>query len=594
MAGHTIPHRLLERAKNQPEVVAIRYKERDVWVDITWKEYAEATQRAARALISLGVEKGSKTCILGFNRFEWVVFDVAAMMVGGIPAGIYETCSSEEVAYIIAHSEAAVVLVENEGQLAKIMKEKEKLPHLKHIVLMRGAISNQDAVYTWENFLLGGERIPEEEVQKRMKSLKESDAATFIYTSGTTGPPKAVMLSHRNLTWTADVSINMLSISENKESGVSYLPLSHIAEQMFTIHAPISVGWSVAFAESKEKLLDNLKEIQPTILFGVPRVWEKFQAGVSSKLKQAKGIKKLILNWARKTATQYHAALNAGKEPSEKLKKRYNRAKKLVFIKLKTALGLVNARYCISGAAPISAEILEFFASLDIPIFEVYGQSEDCGPTSFNQPGKTRYGSVGPPLPGMEIKIAEDGEVLARGPNVFLGYYKEEAATAETLVDGWLLSGDIGYFDDDGFLWITGRKKEIIVTSGGKNISPSNIENALKNIELISQAVVIGDKRNFLTALLTLDKETANDFAEKNGINENDLHKDATIWSEIQAGVDEVNSHFSRVENVRKFQILPRDLTISDGELTPTLKVKRRIVYKNWADVIEEMYASNG
>ena len=194
----------------------------------------------------------------------------------------------------------------------------------------------------------------------------------------------------------------------------------------------------------------------------------------------------------------------------------------------------------------------------------------------------------------MEIKIAEDGEVLARGPNVFLGYYKEEAATAETLVDGWLLSGDIGYFDDDGFLWITGRKKEIIVTSGGKNISPSNIENALKNIELISQAVVIGDQRNFLTALLTLDKETAKAFAEKNGINENDLYKNATIWSEIQAGVDEVNSHFSRVENVRKFQILPRDLTISDGELTPTLKVKRRIVYKNWADVIEEMYASNG
>jgi long-chain acyl-CoA synthetase len=327
------------------------------------------------------------------------------------------------------------------------------------------------------------------------------------------------------------------------------------------------------------------------VFFGVPRIWEKFHAGISAKLATATGAKKRLVQWARRVGSSVSDLRCRGEEPKGVLAVEYKLADKLVFSKLKPALGLGRARFCVSGAAPIAREVLEFFASLDIIVLEVYGQSEDCGPTSFNRPGKVKFGTVGPAVDGVEVKIADDGEILVRGPNVFLGYLKEPEATSETLQDGWLCSGDLGAFDNEGFLSITGRKKEIIITAGGKNIAPKNIEAALKNHPLISEAVVIGDRRKFLTALLTLDPDAASSFAKERGLDAKGVHTAPQLAAEIQKAVDEVNRDLARVETVKKFTVLPNAFSIDTGELTPTMKVKRKVVNQRYADQIEAMYA---
>ncbi|MCA9298543.1 MAG: AMP-binding protein, partial [Phycisphaerales bacterium] len=334
---------------------------------------------------------------------------------------------------------------------------------------MKGCPAIKDKiVLSWDEFMAKGDEVDDATFDERMDRIDEQQLATLIYTSGTTGPPKGVMLSHQNLAWTANAARDLVD-SGPTDWGLSYLPLSHIAEQMFTVHAPATTGASVYYAESIEKVADNLKEVQPTIFFGVPRIWEKMHAGINAGLQAATGAKAVLAKWARKVGAEASAKRNRG-EAYETLQ--YKAAEKVIFSKLKARVGLANARVCVSGAAPIAREVLEFFASLDIIVLEVYGQSEDCGPTSFNQPGRTKFGTVGPKIPGVEVKIAEDGEICVQGPNVFLGYYKEPEATAETLIDGWLHSGDLGEFDSDGFLKITGRKKEIIITAGGKNLSP--------------------------------------------------------------------------------------------------------------------------
>jgi long-chain acyl-CoA synthetase len=442
-----------------------------------------------------------------------------------------------------------------------------------------------DLVMTWDEFTAQGDATPEADAMARMDNLTDETLATLIYTSGTTGPPKAVMLSHGNLAWTATCAIDIAGLVST-DTSVSYLPLAHIAEQMFTIHAPITAGSQIFYAESLEKLKDNLCDVQPTIVFGVPRVWEKFYSAVSTKLKGATGAKAKLVAWARGVGTRVTALRNRGQEPSGLLAIQYKVANKLIFSKLKPLLGLGNVRVCVSGAAPIATEVLEFFASLDVTIHEVYGQSEDCGPTTFNAPGNTRFGSVGPRVDGVEVKIAADDEVLVRGPNVFQGYYKNQEATDETLIDGWLHSGDLGKFDGDGFLSIIGRKKDIIITAGGKNITPANIESTLKGHAMIAEAVVIGDRRKFLSALITLDEGEA----ARVGAGDSNLHEDSAVISAVEEGVEETNQNFARVEHIRKFTILPRNFTIESGELTPTSKIKRRIINESYSNEIEAMY----
>jgi long-chain acyl-CoA synthetase len=585
----SIPHRVLRRAAERPSTIAYQAKVDGRWVPTTWKTYADQIRTAARAMIALGLSRGDKVSILGFNRPEWVIFDHAAMMAGGVPAGIYTTCSPDEVQYIVHHSESRLVLVENAEQLAKVKARRDQLPLLKWIVTMRGATTTGADVLTWEDFLAKAsiDSGSETELDKRVDAIEQADLATLIYTSGTTGPPKGVMLSHKNLAWTAQTLVDINGRVDNDVS-VSYLPLSHIAEQMCTIHMPATAGATVYFAESLDKLPENLKDVRPTVFFGVPRIWEKFHAGMAGKLAQATGVKKVLVEQARRACGAVNAKKDRGERIPTLLGARFRLADRLVTSKVKEAVGLDRARLLFSGAAPIAPDVLEFFASLDLPIREIYGQSEDTGPTSCNLAGRTRVGSVGPAIPGLEVRIADDGEILVRGPNVFLGYFKEPEATAETLRDGWLCSGDLGAFDRDGYLTITGRKKEIIITAGGKNIAPKNIEAAIKQSPLVGEAVVIGDRRKFLTALVTLDETRAREIAP-----DGELSTAPAIRSAIQVKIDEVNQTLARVEQVKKFQILTRPFGIDSGELTPTLKIKRKVVAQKYAREIEAMYAED-
>jgi long-chain acyl-CoA synthetase len=365
-----------------------------------------------------------------------------------------------------------------------------------------------------------------------------------------------------------------------------------VAEQLFTVHAPIWGGYPVYFAESVTRVADNLREVQPTIVFGVPRVWERFHQAVRAKLAESKGLKAKILAWAQRVGRRVVALRNLGQEPAGALALQYRLADRLVFSKVKPLLGLAGARLCFCGGAPVSREIPEFFSGLDVVIYEIYGQSESCGPTTFNRLGANRFGTVGPVWPGVEIRLAGDGEVLVRGPNVFLGYLHDPEGTAEALADGWLHSGDLGRLDDQGYLSLTGRKKEILITSGGKNVAPANIEMALKRLELVGDAVLVGDSRRYITSLLTLEPQAAARFAERYGLDAQALHEHPLVVAEIERWInEEVNTRLARVEQVRRFRILPRALTIEDGELTPTLKVKRQAVYERFASEIESLYA---
>jgi len=582
----TIPQRLLDTAANKPSTIAYQSKVNGRWQPVTYKTYVDQVRTAARALMALGLPRGGKVSILGFNRPEWVILDHAAMMAGGCPAGIYTTCSAEEVQYIVHHSESLVVLVENADQLAKVKAKRAEMPLLEWIVTMRGVTATGDDVLTWDDFLAKADGTSEGDLDKRIDAIEQADLATLIYTSGTTGPPKGVMLSHGNLAWTSRTLLAMGGFRRDDVS-VSYLPLSHIAEQMCTVHMPATTGSTVYFAEAIDKVPDAIKDARPTVFFGVPRIWEKFHAVLAGKLAEATGGKARLVAWARKVCREVNQYRDRGATPPLTLELQYRVATRLVISKIKTALGFDRVAELFSGAAPIAPDVLEFFSSLDLPIHEIYGQSEGCGPTSCNITGRTKIGSVGPPIPGAQVKLGEDGEILLKGPNVFLGYYKEPEATDECLKDGWLHSGDLGAFDRDGFLSITGRKKEIIITAGGKNIAPKNIEALIKQSPVVGEAVVIGDRRKYLTALVTLDEVAARKVARDTT---DALHEHPQINSTVQAAIDSANQTLARVEQVKKFKILPVPFGIDSGELTPTMKIKRKVVAQKYAREIESMY----
>jgi long-chain acyl-CoA synthetase len=519
---------------------------------------------------------------------------IAAQAAGGVSAGIYSSCSSDEVAYVLAHCEAPFVVVEN-GQRFREQIEPilDQLPALQKVILIESdEMVLNDKVILFSQVLELGRHAGASRLTERREHIRPEGVSTLIYTSGTTGPPKAVMLSHRSVAWTVNTAVTLMNVCET-DTLVSYLPLAHIAEQMFSVYAPMFSGLVLYFAESMDKLPDNLKEVQPTVFFGVPRVYEKFYDKVQEKVSSATGVKRVLLTWARAVATQYWEHHHASQAVSPALKVQYRLAKKLVFDKLKPLLGLGAARLCVTGAAPISQEIIQFFMGLDIPIYEVYGQSEDTGPASFNIPGATRLGTVGRPLPGLELKIAEDGEILVRGPSIFSGYLKDQPATDEAIKGGWLYSGDVGHLDEQGFLKITDRKKDLLITAGGKNISPQNLEGMLKQNSLVSQAVVIGDQKKYLVALLTPQTDNLLAFADKLGIRSksiSELVKNKLVHGEIQRGIDAMNEKLAPAEQIKKFILLSRDFSIEDGELTPTMKVKRKVINARYQERIESLY----
>ncbi len=587
----SIPARLLERQVQHGALPAYHHRRDEVWHTVTWARFASEVHTAARSLVHLGLAPGQATCLLCSNRPEWVIFAHATMMAGGTPAGIYTTSSPHEVQYIIDHAGARLLLLEDPRRLEDLRPRRGPALRLDRVVLLEGADTIDDPlISSWERFLALAEQTPRSAIDARMEALQSDDVATLIYTSGTTGDPKAVMLTHHNLAWTATTAAAQLDTGPGDRS-VSFLPLPNIAEQMFTVHVPATVGAQIFYAAPATPLPETLRQVQPTLFFAVPRIWEKLHARVSTQLDEATGVRAALVAWAMGVSRAVTDLHSQGKRPTASLWLRHQLAQ-LLSSRIRAQLGLSRVRICVTGAAPIAREILEFFAGLDLTIHEVYGQSEDCGATASNLPGATRPGTVGRPLPGTEVRLADDGEILVRGPHVFRGYLHDEAATSRTLVDGWLHTGDLGAFDRAGFLSVTGRRKEIIVTAGGKNIAPKHIEAALRNLPLISQAVVIGDRRRFLSALLTLDPEAARAFAAERGRSGNNLHDALVIQQAIERGVDEeVNPLFARVEHICRWTILPRDFSIEAGELTPTLKIKRRVIYEHFNHEIEEMYA---
>ena len=587
--------RQLRRREGAP---AMYYRSGANWVAISWEMYGAAVRRIAGFLLSEGVRHSERLGILSYNRPEWHIADLAIQHVGGVVVGIYLTNSPQQCQYILEHAEAPVVFVENRDQLAKILEARKQLPKLRRIVLMNGDLQKKDGdiVTTWTRALNAGEEYNQahpNEFDQRWRKIKHTDMCTFIYTSGTTGPPKAVMLDHGNILWTVssiEKTIDIGPDSADEDVTVSYLPLAHIAERVAGHILHIHNGHRIYFAESIAKLGENLREARPTFMFGVPRIWEKMQGAVEASVAGATGAKGIIGRWALKQGYANIDNLVAGREGG----RAYQLADRLALSKVRAVLGLDRAKQLSTGAAPISEATLRFFWAIGLPLYEVYGQSEDTGPTSTNRPGFARLGTVGPAMPGVEVRLAEDGEVMVKGGNVFRGYFKDEKATRETLdKDGYLHSGDVGVIDADGFLRITDRKKDLIITAGGKNISPSNIEVALKRaIPFAGQAVAIGDRRPFMSALLTIDADQVGALAAKVGAAADiaKLAENEKVRAIFQSGVDKVNKNLSNVEAIKKFTILPNDLSVDGGELTPTLKVKRKVVNEKYEKQIEAAY----
>lgn len=618
MESMLIPQRLFEHARRRPTHPAYFTKEQGAWTPTNWEIYATQIRQAGKAMIALGIEPGKTACILGFTNPEWVIFDVACMTIGGVPAGIYTTSSPEECEYILNHAEASLLLIENEEQWEKIRKVRANLSFLEHVVTMKRSPRIDDPqVMSWEAFLAKGEGVGDDEPDASMSALEPEQLAKLIYTSGTTGPPKGVMLSHRNLAWVGNILVE-LGDWNAEDRTISFLPLSHIAEQNMSIHGALTAGSPVYYAESLQNLAENIKEVQPTAFLAVPRIWEKFYAALRANLSQTGGLKKGLLRWAMRVGTRVSEGRMEGREPTGVLGLEYSLARRLVLEKVKSAIGLNRVEMSISGAAPIATEVLEFMAGLDVLINEVYGLSESTGGISFNRTGRVRFGSVGTPLPEVEVRTAEDGEILARGTNIFLGYYKNEEATEEALSDGWLLTGDIGRIDDDGYLYIVDRKKHIIITAGGKNVTPANIEHEIKTRDaIISHVHAHGDRRPYVTALITLDPAKAIDFGLERGL----LHGPGTaeelklalttqpqdrtdeleelmkavaahpdLRQRIAQATREANERLSRVEQVKRVYLLDRELSIEEDEITPTMKVKRKKVEKKFAPVFDRLY----
>ena len=596
----TIAQMFLARAQVAPDKVALRRKYLGVWRDITWSDYLRNVKYTCLGLVSLGLEKGDRVAVIGENRPEWLYADLATMAAGAVTVGVYTTSSVTQCEYVVGHSEAKFYIGEDEEQLDKALEFRDKTPELKKIIVMdtKGLKRFSDPmVMTFDELLKLGESIEEKNpdlFEKLTNNTNLDDMALIIYTSGTTGPPKGAMLSHRNISWTTKSIGDATPIFETDEL-LSFLPLSHIAERMFSVFLPIRYGYTVNFVESTDTIQANFQEISPTVIFAVPRIWEKYYSTIRIKMANSTWFKKVCYSIAEKISLQYgKARFQSGAAPIY-LKALRSIVNILIFYKLRERLGFERVRLAVSGAAPISPDVLRYFHGIGVPLREVYGQTEGSGPTCIHRGDDIELGNVGPALPGVEVKIADDGEILVKGGNVFMGYFRNPEATTETLLDGWLCSGDVGVLDDKGFLKITDRKKDLIITAGGKNIAPQNIENQLKFSPYINDAIVIGDRLKFISALIVLDEENVVQFAQDHKIpftTYESLTKAPEIVELIDSEIQEVNKGLSHVETVKKFRIVPKKLYEEDGEVTPTMKVKRRHVNKNFGDLIKAMYKS--
>lgn len=598
MTPETVPQVFKQVVRKYGDRVAMRKKEYGLWHDISWNEYFTLATYVGSALISMGLQKGDCVSIIGDNCPEWVIIDLGIQCAGGVAVGVYSTNAWPQVEYVIQDSESKFFFVENEEQLDKWLHFRDNVASLKKVIVwdLEGLRHFEDPmVMTYEDLFDLGRKIVEKDpklFEDRMDEVTPEDLSVLVYTSGTTGPPKGAMLTHRNVTWMGRAVTKDNPVYDTDEV-ISFLPLCHIFERLFSVFVHITHGYTVNFIESLDTVTDNMREISPTVGYAVPRIWEKYLSAVYIRMSDATWFKRLLFGIALKIG-QERATLRMDFKPVPYcLEVLYQLAYLTVFRKLKERLGFDRLRVAYSGAAPISPDVLHFFQSIGVNLIEGYGQTEGTGVTCASRIGRVKFGTVGPPLQGVEVKTAEDGEILVRSPGVFKGYYRNPEATKETIRDGWLYSGDVGELDEDGYLKITDRKKDIIVTAGGKNITPQYIENKLKASSYINDAVVIGDNRRFITSLIMIDEDNVVKYAQDNKIQFStykDLTQSPEIIKLIQGEVNKVNETLSRVEQVKKFTMLPKKLYEEDGEVTPTMKVKRKYVNEAFSDLIEAMY----
>lgn len=592
----TIVHRFRKQVGAGRQRAALRHRPSGTgrWETISWAEYGSAVTDVAAGLVASGVAIGDRIAILASNRPSWHISDLGILTAGAVSVPIYPTSSSSQAAYVLADSGAHVCFVDDAEQLAKVVLHLDELSDLERVVMMEpnGGFDRPGLVVTMAE-LCDVRDADRRSVDARIDSILADDLATLVYTSGTTGPPKGARLSHGNITWTIDSVDSLVHLSPS-DRWLSYLPLSHIAERLTSHFGQIAAGGETWFATSLSTVPDDLRACRPTIFMAVPRVWQKLHDSIMSTAQHAPiGVDRLLdaaatsrsgpgqSRWSL-TSLVRSAALSGFDNTIAPL--------------IRRSLGLDRARLLVSSAAPIHPDLLRWFEGIGLPIAEVYGQTEDCGPATMNMPGSIRIGSVGRPIPGLDVSVADDGELLFRGGSVCDGYHRLPDASAQLIDDdGWMHSGDIGRIDDDGFVWITGRKKDIIINAAGQNVAPSEIESRLTMEPLIGQAVVVGDGRRYLTGLIALDVDAAATWARDHGdfADLSDLSRDQRIRDEIGAAVERVNRLHAPVEQLKYWRLLPEPLSVENGELTPTMKVKRNVVSSRYADVIDAMYVED-
>jgi len=578
-----------DTAERKGKDPCLRYKQGQIWKALSWTDTLGRIKSLSEAIKKEGVVRGDRVCILSNTRYEWALIDMAILSLGAVTVPIYQSNTAEEVEYILNNSETRMVFVEDSTQLEKVLKVRSSLSHLEKIILIHGSVMG-DGVLTLEEFEKNAKGISSD-FDSRVREIGDEDLATLVYTSGTTGPPKGVMLTHGNLLGEIK-ALNEVFPPDAGQECLIFLPLAHILARVLQFFQ-LTEGFSMAYAESVEKLVDNLGEIRPHFLVCVPRIFEKVYQNMMANVQASSSLKQSIFHWAKGVGAEYSRCLLDRKTPGLSLKIRHGLAHKLVFSKLHARLG-GRIQFFISGGAPLSAEIAAFFHGAGFIILEGYGLTETTAAVNCNRMDNYEFGTVGPPLLGVEEKIAEDGEIIVRGSVIAKGYWKRPDATAEAFdKDGWFHTGDIGHFTDKGLLKITDRKKDIIVTAGGKNIAPQNIENIIKTDPLISQVVVHGDRRKFLSALITLDPDELKKRANALGygsLPNKELVKKPEIEALVKKVVDEKNQKFAKYETIKKFAILDKDFSIEGGELTPTLKVKRKIINERFKDILDQFY----
>ncbi|MBK5111234.1 MAG: long-chain fatty acid--CoA ligase [Thermoleophilia bacterium] len=588
--SNTLADLLPNAAREHGSAAAFKFKnDSGVWETSSFDQVLDEVRELSLGFVELGVEPGDRLSILGNTRPEWTLFDFAAMTAGAVVVPIYQTNSPNECEYVLEHSGARFIVVEDQEQLEKIQAVRDSLPDLEQIIMMLG---EAEGAISMAELKKRGAAVDSSTFKDRYEAVTRDDVCKIVYTSGTTGPPKGCVLSHGNYRATLDMA-DEADILGAGETTFLFLPLAHVFA-LLVQYGALDVGGTIAYWERDPlRIVPSLAEVKPENFPSVPRIFEKVHDTIIAGAANAGGIKAAMFKWAIRVGMRMREVEDEGKTPGFLLKKEYEIADRLVLSKIRDVFG-GRLKIALTGAAPIDPEILRFFHAAGINLLEAWGMTETSTGGTANLPGAQEVGTVGRPLPGVDAKISEDGELLVRGDNVFQGYYRNEEATREVLVDGWLHTGDLASIDDDGYVTITGRKKEIIITAGGKNITPVNIEAMIKRHPLVSHCVVIGDRRPYLVALITLDQEALSQFAAEQGTLDEPaaMAGNEEVQETIEKHIEEVNTHFAPVEQVKRFQVLPADLTQEGGELTPTMKLKRPVITTKYAEQIEALYST--